>query len=89
MELSQAMYRKILENPENANEYYLKSIMSILLNVIIFIVILFFINVFVEMVFNLLFNILSSILNHNHLFNIKNKNREYPIKSHSSHPSKK
>ena len=47
------------------------------------------INVFVEMVFNLLFNILSSILNHNHLFNIKNKNREYPIKSHSSHPSKK
>ena len=44
MELSQAMYRKILENPENANEYYLKSIMSILLNVIIFIVILIFIN---------------------------------------------
>lgn len=62
MELSQAMYRKILENPENANEYYLKSIMSILLNVIIFIVILIFINtqykfyIFIYTLLQIIFN---------------------------------
>ena len=56
------MYRKILENPENANEYYLKSIMSILLNVIIFLVILIFINtqykfyIFIYTLLQIIFN---------------------------------